>query len=436
MTDNHDKIGSRVGVATSFCLLFGSLLIGIVLPNSMPFLACLLALASLRRERSLVSAFFLLASMHCILGYFLAFRSASHIFSDFNHYDSWFGQAAFVVSLGLIGVSIGYQLSDHNNRTWVNYLSIDENKLRIVAKVAVILGAATIFYMYSRFSFIQALLENLDFAGRLRYLGSESLGDIWIASKALDVLTYSLPLLWVIRKDKTDYLTCVVGLTALFLTLRRASLLSVLLVPLLVKSEKVNFRKLAFVFLGCISLYSASQIAFLDMDKDGPAAAVASAFPEVRDLGWIMALMHGDYLYGATFVQPFDPLPAFASNWKQTHTMQYVTASLLGFDPSTNDFAGLRLTMAGEAYMNFWMLGPPLLALLLGFGIAWSERALKFSVTVPIRYLSATIFLWFSFWLYMGGTQALGTIKFGAIILFVMYAAARKQVPTLTPEIA
>jgi hypothetical protein len=427
---------NNIGLSTSVSLLFASLLMAILFPQSMPFLACLLALASLRRDWTLVSAFFFLAATHCILGYFLAVRSEEHIFFNFDHHEVWFAQAAFAVSLGLIGVSIGYQFSDHTSRTWVNYLSIDEDKLRIVTRVAVVLGAAAILYMYSRFSLAQALLENFISAGRLRYLGGESVSDIWIAAKALDILTYSLPLLWVIRKNKIDYLTYAVGLATLLLTLRRASILSVLLVPLIVRSEKINFRKLAVVFLVLISLYSASQIVFLNADKDSAVAAVASAFPETRDLGWVMALMDGKYLYGSTFIQPFDPLPTFISDWKQTHTMQYVTANLLGLDPSTNDFAGLRLTMAGEAYMNFWLLGPPLLAPLLGFGIAWSERSLKFSDAIPVRYLSATLFLWFSFWLYMGGTQALGTIKFGAIVLFVMYFSSRKHVPALTPEMA
>jgi len=434
MTNGWTKIGREVSLATNISLLFVSLLIAIIFPKSMLFLACLMALASLKKERTLVSAFFFLAAVHCILGYFLAFRSEEHIFFNFSYHEFWFAQAAFAISLGLLGVSIGYEFSDHTNRTWVNYLSIDEDKLRVVTRMAVVLGAAAILCMYSRFSLVQVLLENFISAGKLRYLGGESASDVWIVAKALDVLTYSLPLLWVVRKHKIDYLTYAVGFIALLLTLRRASMLSVLLVPIIVRSEKVNFRKLAVVFLVLISVYSASQIVFLNADKDSAVSAMASAFPETRDLGWVMASMDGKYLYGSTFVQPFDPLPTFLSDWKQTHTMEYVTANLLGFDPLKRDFGGLRLTMAGEAYMNFWILGPPPFALLLGFGIAWSERSLKFSDTIPVRYLSATLFLWFSFWLYMGGTQALGTMKFGAIVLFAMYFFSRKQTPALTPQ--
>lgn len=420
----------------SVSLLFASLLIGILFPKSMLILACLMALASLRKERTLVSAFFFLAAMHCILSYFLAFRSEEHIFFNFGHHEFWFAQAAFAVSLGLFGVSIGYQLSDHTSRTWVNNLLIDEDKLRIATRVAVVFSAAVILYMYSRFSLVQVLLEDFISAGKLRYLGGESASDVWIAAKALDILTYSLPILWVIRKRNLDYVVYVVGFAAFLLPLRRATILSVLIVPLIARSGKINFRKLAVVFLILISVYSASQIVFLSADKDSGIAAVASAFPETRDLGLVMVLMDGKYLYGSTFVQPLDPLPTFVSDWKQTHTMEYVTASLLGLDPLKREFGGLRLTMAGEAYMNFWLLGPPLLGLLLGFGIAWSERSLKFSDTIPVRYLSATLFLWFSFWLYMGGTQALGTIKFGAIVLFVMYCFSRKQVPALAQEMA
>jgi hypothetical protein len=427
---------TKIGLPTSVSLLFASLLTGILFPKSMLFLACLMALAALRKERTLVSAFFLLAAMHCILGYFLAFRSEEHIFFNFSRHEFWFAQAAFAISLGLLGLSIGYELSDHTNRTWVNYVSIDEDKLRIVTRVVVVLGASAMLYMYSKFSVVQVLLEDFISAGKLRYLGGESAGGTWIVAKALDVLTYSLPLLWVIRKRKLDYLIYAVGLIAFLLPLRRASILFLLLVPIIAKLEDVNFRKLAVVFLILISVYSASQIVFLNADKDTGVAAVASAFPETRDLGLVMSLMDGKYLHGSTFVQPFDPLPTFVSDWKQTHTMEYVTANLLGLDPLKREFGGLRLTMAGEAYMNFGLLGPPLLALLLGFGIAWSERSLKFSDTIPVRYISATVFLWFSFWLYMGGTQALGTVKFGAIVLFAMYFFSRKQVPALTPEMA
>lgn len=426
----------KIALPIKVSLLPASLLMALIFPKSMLLLACLLAFASLRKEQTLVSAFFLFAALHCTLGYFLAFYSQEHIFFNFNHHEFWFAQATFALSLGLLGVSIGYELNDHSKDTWIHHLSIDEDKLRIVTRVAVVLGAAVMLYMYSRFSFVQILLEDFTSAGRLRYSGGENASDTWIVAKTLDVLMYSLPLLWLVRKRKLDYVICAAGLVAFLLPLRRASLLSLLLVPIVARPRNFNFRRLAIISLVLVSLYSVSQIVLLNADKDSGVAAVTSAFPEVRDLGWVMALLDGKYLYGSTLIQPFDLFPAFVSDWKQTHTMQYVTGSLLGFDPSKNDFAGLRLTMAGEAYMNFWLLGPPLLGTLLGFGIAWSERSLKFSETIPVRYLSATIFLWFSFWLYMGGTQALGTIKFGSIVLIVIYFFSRKQIPSAVPEMA
>ena len=72
-----------------------------------------------------------------------------------------------------------------------------------------------------------------------------------------------------------------------------------------------------------------SQIYFLDFDEGDVSSALASALPEIRDLGWVMKLMDGNYLYGATFIQPFDPFPAIIDTWKESHSMGYITATLL-----------------------------------------------------------------------------------------------------------
>jgi hypothetical protein len=414
----------------AIALITLSILLAVIFPPSMFFMACVLSIASLRLERSLIAAFFALAAMHCIGGYFIAFGGEANIYWLFNQHAVWFAQACLAVALGLFSMSTAYRLSDTARVTWINNLSIDENRLRNAVRAVVLIAAGLMLYMYSGFSVVDLALQNLGEVGKLRYLGSEGAADVYFVVRASDALVCTLPLLWLLKSRKLDYFIYGFGLLALVPPLRRAAIFSVLLIPFLVQTKQINYRKAAIAFLILLCIYVVSQVYFLNFDEGDASIALASALPEVRDLGWVMKLMDGNYLYGATFIQPFDPLPAIIDSWKESHSMGYITATLLGVDPAERTFGGLRVTLAGEAFMNFWLFGPVIFGLLLGWCAAWATRCMMHATTLPIRYLAVTAFLWTCLWLYMGGTQAVATLKFELVVLALVYfAGRRKRVP-------
>ncbi len=311
--------------------------------------------------------------------------------------------------------------------TWLDKLSIDDGRIRIIARIVTLIAAGLMFYMYAGFSVVDIALQNAGEIGKLRYLGSESAADAYLVVRISDALACSLPLLWLTRNRKLDYFIYGVGLIALILPLHRASILTVFLVPFVVRAREINYRKIAVVFLVLLAVYVTSQIYFLNVEEDETVGAVASALPEVRDLGWAMKLLDGNYLYGATLVQPFDPLPSLIDTWKEKHSLSYVTTTLLGQDPEERSFGGLRVTIFGESFLNLWFLGPVLLGFLFGWAAAWAVRSVNHAATLPSRYLAVTAFIWICMWLYMGGTPVLATLKFEFVILALMYFAARKR---------
>lgn len=414
-------------LSAAFALIAVSILLAAVFPSSAFWLACVLCLASLRWERTLVATFFFFAALHCVLGYFVSFKGEGAIYWLTTGYDMWFSQAAFAIALGLFSMATAYGFANRSKPTWINGLSIDENHLRNVTRVAVLIAACLMFYMYAGFSVIDLAMQNIADVGKLRYLGSETATDAYLVVRVSDALVCTLPLLWIMRQKKLDYFIYSIGLVALLLPLRRAAIFSVLFVPLLVRSKAINYRKVGIVVLAFLVLLAASQIALLSFTENDATSSLASALSEVRDLGWVMELMHGNYLQGSTLIQPFDPFPGIIDTWKNTHSIAYFTADLLNVDPESRSFGGLRLTLAGEAFMNFWFFGPVFCGFLLGLCASWAERAMKNSTTLPIRYLSVTALVWICLWLYMGGTQAVATLKFELIVLSIVYFLSRKR---------
>jgi hypothetical protein len=421
--------GNRTRLAASSSIVLGCICIATLWPASMFSLACLLAMLSLAKRHSLVAGFIFIAAVHCILGYFGAFQAGKLIFTYFDHEATWYAQASFAIALGLFGMSTAYKVSDHSAPTWIESLPIDEDRLRFITKGAVLIGAALMVWVYAKLSVLQLMLSNLAEIGHLRYLGGEAGSDVYLMARALDILTYTLPLLWVLRRGRGDKLIYLVGMLAFLLPLRRASLIFVLLIPFLVNLKAVNYRKIGLILLGFIILYGVSQIVFLNTDEYSTITILGSALPEVRDLAWASRLLDGRFLNGDTFFQQFNPVPAFLSESKRTSTMEYITATLLGYDPDARKFAGLRTTMAGEAYLNFWFIGPPVIGYFLGKGAAWAERSLYSANTISKRYLAAIMLCWICFWLYMGGTQAVASIKAGAVVTFLLFLLSRSRMP-------
>src|SRR5580704_10018712 len=159
-------------LSAAFALMAISILLVAAFPSSGFWLACILCVASLRWERSLVAAFFAIAALHCLFGYFAAFRGEGGIYWLATGHDAWFSQAAFSIALGLFSVATAYRFARGLDLTWVNKLSIDEDRLRNMSRAMVVIAAGLMFYMYAGFSVIDLAMQNIGDIGKLRYLGS------------------------------------------------------------------------------------------------------------------------------------------------------------------------------------------------------------------------------------------------------------------------
>ena len=89
-------------LSAALALIAVSILLVEVFPSSGFWLACILCLASLRWERTLIAAFFLLAALHCLSGYFISARGADALYWLATGKETWYSQAVFAIALGLL----------------------------------------------------------------------------------------------------------------------------------------------------------------------------------------------------------------------------------------------------------------------------------------------------------------------------------------------
>lgn len=388
---------------------------------------------------TLMGVFFLVATCHVVIGYAIAGQTSRLIWIGTSAKQDY-ARAFLLISAGLLAAMAGYALAVGTPKPLVQQLcrrfDFEDARVFAVARALIVTGAILVAFVYARIGLIPLLADS---PGRARYfnyqLSSDYLLDEWLVSRALDLLTFSLPLViasatW--RRKWLDILLSVVGMTALFVPLRRANLLSVVIVLLLMHALRAGRPQLkhAAVLMALIGCYAVSQFIFFnivglaDLDTDAGIAVAGSALPEVRDLGWMLDLAHGESLNGTTFVQALVPLPSLLSDFSQTRSLRAVTSRLIGLDVDRQT-GGLRLTLAGEAYLNFGYFGPVIVGLLFGAGCAYVQTAMRELAArgaMWAYYIAAVLFVWLCFWVYLGGTQAAATIKVsGALLLLTLY---------------
>jgi len=258
--------------------------------------------------------------------------------------------------------------------------------------------------------------------------------------KGRDLLVCSGPLVLFsafARRRKADWVVGAGAVSALVITLDRARLISLFVVLLLTLALTTGRlpRKLLVVIGLLIALYYGSQLVFLNAIGDHAGAgaakgAVLSGFPEVRDFGWTISLLHERRFYGMTLVEPLALGYWTAADFKERYGLGNVTARLIGVPRS--ETGGLRITLAGEGYVNFGEFGCVIVGCAFGFGCAFisgfAEELLRRPDPV-FGYLVAMLFVWLCFWLYLAGTESTGVIKNGLVFVVVMLFLSRSGAP-------
>jgi hypothetical protein len=393
-------------------------------------------------SNTLLRIFFLAAACHVVVGYLIAAPTSRLIWIGTNAPNAY-AKSFLVIAAGLFAATLGYAWSISRPKlrvgAYCNRLHFNDTRLFMTARFIVLLGIALIALVYAHLGIVPMLADS---PGAARYFNYQVSDDYllyeWLVSRGMDLLTFGLPLvaasaLW--NKKWIDRLLTLAGTAAILLPLRRANLMSAVVVLVLMQAMKTGKSVLRYgaVFLVLLLAYAASQLFFInlfggaDFDEQTAFSVSGSALPEVRDLGWTIDLLQDERLNGTTFLQALVPVPSLISDFSQTHSLRYVTSRLIGLDAERHT-GGLRLTLAGEAFLNFGYFGPAGIGFLFGILCTYVQAAanvLSEHHADWANYTAGTILVWVCFWLYLSGTQSAATIKVGTALLLVTLYLSR-----------
>lgn len=387
-------------------------------------------------SRTICVLFFSFAAVHAFVGYAVTSLSGEVILIS-SRADDYYSQALLITALGIFAGAVAYTMTLQKSLAvpLMRRLGrVDDDRVSKVCRALVLCGSLLMVLVYWKLGFASYLAEPAKWPF-MRYVTSSAVGgsskDEWFINRALDSLTIALPLVLlrlVTRRKAVDLFIGSIGCLCLLLPLRRANPLGVVMVLFILIGKRNLYRYVLRAALVLVLLYSATQVLFLwatfggDSDTHRALVLASSGLPELRDLGLTISLLGQDRLNGATFVQAVIPLPSILSSWSQRHSLRTITTRLIGMDEE-GDIGGLRLTLAGEGYINFGYFGVLATGLIWGSAMGWAEKLLhaareqggEFAI-----YVAALVFVLVAFWLYLGGTQAAATMKGGAILTFAI----------------
>jgi hypothetical protein len=370
---------------------------------------------------------FVLLALHVMVGYLMAPSSVQWIVSGTLD-DRAFSLSFVVIASGLMVASFAFHLSAPS-KGWLP--RVDTEKLVKMAKWMTVAATLGIFYFYDRNKLLPWQVDILSM-GELRYQISGL--DEWLINRSADVLMLTVPLLFLFKG--TAKLLALVGLFGLAATFSRAPILAVILVVVLSNVIKTGkLWKLLLTVGAALTVYAASQLFYAgllqrEIAPENAYLSMASGLPEVRDLGWILWLNGRVWHWGATLIQPVLPVPSFMSPWIQENGLRSLTTRMAGHD--WEEMGGLRITMAGEGYLNFGVLGAMALGALWGWGmrkVSGVVKAASESRAVVHAYFAALLISWMAFWIHLGGSQASGAVRTMVLLLAFMFYICRSRSP-------
>ncbi len=370
---------------------------------------------------------FALLALHVVVGYGLAASSAPWIVSGTLD-DRAFSLSFVVIAAGLMAAGFAFNLAAPC-KGWLP--RVDTEKLVKVAKWMTIGATVGLFYFYDRNKLLPWQVDIFSM-GELRYQISGV--DEWLIHRSADVLMITVPLLFLFKG--TAKLFSLVGLLGLAITFTRAPILAVILVVVLAHVIRTGkLWKLLLTVGAVLALYAASQLFYSgllrgEIPLDNAYLSMTSGLPEVRDLGWILWLNGQDWRWGTTLIQPLLPIPSFMSPWIQEHGLRGLTTRMIGHD--WDEMGWLRITLAGEGYLNFGMVGAMALGALWGWGmrkISGVVAAAGESRSVVDCYFAALLVSWMAFWIHLGGSQASGVVRSSVVLLAIMLYSCRRRSP-------
>jgi hypothetical protein len=374
-------------------------------------------------SRGLLRLVFVLLAIHVVVGYLFAPTSLPWTVSGTLD-DRAFSLSFVVIASGLMVAAYSYRLTAPS-QGWLP--RVDTEKLVKLAKWMTVGAAVGMFYLYDRNNLLPWQVDILNM-GALRFQISGL--EEWLINRSTDILMITVPLLFLFNGAAKAF--SLLGILGLAITFKRAPIIDVILVVVLANVIRTGkLKKLVLTVGAILCLYAATQIFYFGVFRGEFVAAdaylsVASGLPEVRDLGWILWLNGQQFHWGTTLLQSVLPIPSFISPWIQEQSLRGLTTRMIGFD--WDEMGGLRLTLAGEGYLNFGVVGAMALSALWGWGMRKTNgvvRAAAKSGTIIDTYFAALLVSWMAFWIYLGGSQASGVVRSSVLLLAAMVYICR-----------
>jgi hypothetical protein len=116
-------------------------------------------------------------------------------------------------------------------------------------------------------------------------------------------------------------------------------------------------------------------------------------------------------------------------DFSQKYKLGEITIRLMQLE-NDRKTGGLRMTLAGEAYMNFGFFGVAVLGFLFGVGCALVDNLSRWARArnnLGTSYAASLLFVWLCFWIYLSGSGMAAALKTSLALAFLMFFFSRKK---------
>ncbi len=407
----------------------------------LPFFAFAITLLGLLivqvADNSLGSWFLVLTSIHAVWSYLSVAMPGSD--SSTANNASYFALEAFkIYFVGISAMLIGYGLSNKPTIRW-RPISLQTKRFDGWALALATIGSLLVAYVLNGIGFVQMILTGT-FS---RYFGEEQVGSDYalyqsLLRRGLAILIVVAPLLllrWQQTRSKLLLLAGLVSLIFMLSTVRRGPIFMALVALVLSNTVAGKHRRLiAILLVSFVGAFFAVQALLVTIDTDADTALATTAFvlrsatSEVNDLAWVLSEWNHHWYMGATWLAALWPLPATISSFKDTYVLTSVTKDIVGISREFES-GGLRISMFGEAYLNFGYIGVIGLGLLFGFLVRRFNGLVDWARSQGKLILFPCMFLYLAglYQFYLSGTGTLPDSILSFIVLAILYGVSRQK---------
>lgn len=426
------------------CLALSVVLVSIIaqLPFVVSATAILVTLIAQVADRSLGTAFLVVVSLHASFSYLSVLLGGVIGVHPDSNVAAFALEAYKVYFFGIAAMLIAYGASRSRTLSWrpIELAPTRIDRLMLWFTAA---GVLLIAYVFYQIGFVQMVLTGtFD-----RYFGEAQVGPSYtlyqsLLRRALAVLGITIPILllrWQQSKSKYLLAAASIGLIAMVATAHRGYVAVTVMAFVVTNAIYGRNRKaiLIIVLVLAVAFFSV-QALFINIDTDSDSMLVNTAYvlrsasTEVNDLAWVLSEWNHHWYLGATWLAGVWPVPATMSKFKDTYVLSSVTKDVAGI-PRDAGGGGLRISMFGEAYLNFGYLGVIGLGLMFGILVRKMNGLIEWAKPQGPLVLLPFVFFYLVVLCqsYLSGTGTLSDAILSCLALAFVYGNSTRRAGTV-----